>query len=299
MYYSALIGKPTEHSVSDVLFPLLASVVGLDDGYAHIKIDTEKDNLAQNLKSFSNLGFSGINVTLPYKLDIAPLMSELDESASLVGAVNTVKFANNKTIGYNTDWYGIYYPIYSKFVGSDTDNLGPQLVVIFGNGGASRAAIFAARKLKAHKTVVCYRSSIDHNEQIKDLYDRMDEYSIELVSYDDVVKYVVDADIIINTTSTGMRGNPAGAPFNLSILDSENLTGKIFMDAVFNPADTEMFRYFAQKGVKTIDGLWMMIYQAVLALGLWVDIEVNVTDTALLSIHDILLKEVSRVQTRN
>lgn len=291
MYYSALIGKPTDHSVSHVLFSELAKAAALDDPYAHIKIDVEPIMLADSLPAFSTLGFVGINVTLPYKLIIKQYLDSSDDSAIKVGAVNTIKFDNGLSKGYNTDWYGIYTPILKKLEGKT-----PHLIIVFGTGGAARAAIYAAHMLGARHVYVYYRKNDDNvSDASEELIVNQKILGIELHKYDDLGTHLGDADVIINATSAGMTGSKSALPFAKESIEGTTFENKIFLDAVFNPVETKLIKLFNEQGAYCIDGLWMMLYQAVLAMQVWLDKELTVSDEALEEIHELLSKEVSHV----
>jgi shikimate dehydrogenase len=284
MKYSALIGNPTEHSVSHIMYEELAIAAGVKQAYRHLKIDVVAKELPLALSSFKQLNFIGINVTLPYKMEVMQYLDEVDETVNALGAVNTISFGM-KTTGYNTDWIGIAIPIQNtigdKKVGT---------VVIFGTGGAARTAIYAAKQLKAKEIIVLYRSS--HAQALGDLADKSDEFGIKLLDYTHVKDAVTEANIIINATSAGMVGKDS-TPFDLTELDGVELKNKIFLDAVFNPLQTPLMRHFHSLEALTIDGLWMMIHQGVAALSIWLREDVKISNQDLLRIHDQLEDSIS------
>lgn len=276
MYYSALIGNPTDHSVSPTLFESLANHAGLKEDYRHIKINVEAKDLASTLKSLDTLHFIGVNVTLPYKLDVMELV-EPDPIAEAIGAVNTIVFGD-KVVGHNTDWTGVV-----KSIDNGQRNKRVDTALIFGSGGAAHAALYACRKMGARRIIVVCRdikkSKLQNGPRV-----RINDYS-------SIEKLVNQADLILNCTSTGMIGNEP-YPFDLNRLDKINIADKTYFDAVFNPVNTPMLGYFRQKGATTIDGLWMMIYQAVSALSLWLDQDLNFGYDTLRTIHRQLESEL-------
>lgn len=282
MYYSALIGNPTEHSVSHIMYEELANAAGVKDDYKHIKMDLNEDDLKSALAAFKTLHFSGINVTLPHKLAVMPYLDFVDPVVEQLGAVNTISLKDGAK-GYNTDWTGIYQPI--KNLAAKVD-----CVTIFGSGGAARAAIYAAKELGASKVNVLYRNEKD-NYKTNDLMERKDELSITMLPYDDLRRVVEDSDLIINATSAGMVGQDA-SPFDLRLLNELDVSAKIYLDAVFNPLETPLLQLFKKNGAKTIDGLWMMIFQGVAALAIWLDRDVKIASDQLESIHQLLAKEL-------
>lgn len=285
MKYSSLIGKPTEHSVSDIMYEELAAAAGLKDAYKHLKFDVELKDLSLALSSFRQLNFIGINITLPYKIEVMKYLDEVDETVNILGAVNTVKFGI-KTIGYNTDWIGIATPINQQIADKKISS-----VAIFGTGGAARAAIYAANQLDAKEIQVLYRAT--HADELGDLITKTKELGITLSDYSHLREVVMKADVIINATSAGMVGKDS-SPFDLVELDGIVLKNKLFLDAVFNPVLTPLLNYFNIKGAKTIDGLWMMIYQGIAAMSIWLDRTIKINDKELARIHNQLRKAVER-----
>lgn len=283
--YSALIGNPVDHSVSDILFNELVYSAGLYHNYHHKKINVGNTELKKTLELLLRKKYIGLNVTLPYKQSIVQFMDELDSTAAQIGAINTIKINNDGFVGYNTDWVGLYKPI---LLNSRKEN--PN-ICIFGTGGASRAAIYAAKKF-SNNVYVLYRNSPHISNSTLDLLNKQKELKINLFPYSNVKSIVDKSDIIINTTSTGMKGNFAKTPFNIDLLKGVNVQEKLFIDAVFNPVKTILLQFFSNNGAKVVDGLWMMIYQGILALSIWFDREVNIKDSELIEIHRLLTEVI-------
>lgn len=280
MYYSALIGKPTKHSVSPLLFERVASLSGIDRAYQHLKIDVDREELADTLRALNTLHFAGVNVTLPYKIDVMQYLI-LDASAEDVGAVNTIKLGKIN-IGYNTDWYGLYRPLREH-----CEKAPLKTALVLGSGGAAMAALYACKKLGINKINMACRD-------ITNTRQRLSLTSIEKFDYTNISQLVHDSDLIINATSAGMVDNEP-TPFDLNALAGLNLKDKIFFDAVFNPVNTPMLQFFSKNGSVTIDGLWMMIYQALSAIGIWTGHEVKLKKSNLLALHELLKKEIESV----
>ncbi len=292
MKYSALIGNPTEHSVSPLLFEWIAAQLSQPVEYKHLKVDiSQSSELESALEAFRTLHFCGLNVTLPYKLDVIPILDKLDNSISSIGAVNTVIFddKNNLSIGYNTDWYGIFCPL-SEVI---KENRGKSAIV-FGTGGAARAAIYALLELKIKDITVLHRvAESDRTRLLQDQFSH--KATIRFDTYEHIVQYIDTAGIIINATSTGMTGQDAEAPFALDSIDKhDDFSGKVFFDCVFNPVNTPLLSYFKSHGAETIDGLWMMIYQGLYAFTLWTGTDVRNTFTKdnLHELHKLLQERI-------
>lgn len=295
MKYSALIGNPTEHSVSPLLFEWIAEQLPNPVEYKHLKIDISQAlGLKSALDAFCTLNFCGLNVTLPYKLDILPILDKLDHSISSIGAVNTVVLdkENDISTGYNTDWYGIYRPL-SEIINKHQR----QKAAVFGTGGAARAAVYALLKLGIEDIVVLHRAT--ESDRTKSLKKQLSSKAmIRFDTYNHAVKHIDTSNIIINATSTGMVGQDAKAPFELDLLKGHgDFSCKIFFDCVFNPVNTPLMSYFKSNGAETIDGLWMMIYQGLYAFTLWTGSDVRdlFTKNSLDDLHSLLQKRIKHV----
>lgn len=285
MYYTALIGNPVEHSVSHILLEELVHAAGIKTPYKHIKVNVEtKQDLKKILKSFNTLGFKGINVTLPYKLDVINCVEYIDDAANAIGAINTIAFRTDGYYATNTDWYGV-----SESISRLSTLRGKNKAVVLGSGGAARAAIYAVQKLGFEQITVMYRgtSTESKDDLINDKLISMQE----LKTYDSIASTIDGADLIINATSAGMVGMDL-LPFNTSMIDSINLSDTVFFDAVFNPIRTPLLGYFADRGAQTVDGLWMMIYQALMAIEFWTIERIDIDITTLKNIHTKIAKEL-------
>lgn len=289
MYYSALIGNPTEHSVSHLLYEELLKAADIDVAYKHLKIDVEEHDLKSSLGALKKLNFCGISVTLPHKLSVIRYLDGIDSIAEDLGAVNTIKVGETLQ-GYNTDWYGIVQSIKRQAPKVEIEN-----AVIFGTGGAARAAIYAVKQLGTKEIIVLYRDEIN-DEKTTDLLTKTDNLGIKMLPYTNVRKVVDNAQLVINATSAGMIGKDP-VPFQVKELGNISLENKIFFDAVFNPLETPLIKFFNSRGAITVDGLWMMIYQGIQALNIWLNLdkEIEVKPERLKHVHKILEEELRHV----
>ena len=269
MIYTALIGYPTDHSLSPMLFGSYATACGLE--YAHLKVnvDPTKQTLPASVASLKELGFSGFNVTIPYKRDIIPLLDSCDPLAAELGAVNTVQISNGKLKGYNTDLLGVKASI-SGALGRDVTDT--DRVVIFGTGGAARAVLGAVRDATQNVTIV-FRSpksprTIDAENRFGNHVRFIDEKDPELH------EAIRGANILCNATSVGM--SPADKDCIIPSLDIDPHAepGRVCFDAVYTPLHTTFLKMAQAKGYKIADGLDMMVYQGTEAFRLWTGHEV-------------------------
>lgn len=217
-----LIGKTLKHSYSKIIHGLIG-----DYPYDLYEIEPDK------LKEFTRSGtLKGFNVTIPYKKEIMPYLDKIDQSAQIIGAVNTVVNNNGYLIGYNTDFKGMIYMIRRAGI----DVLGKK-VMILGSGGTSTTALSVVKYLGASHTLVVSRSGY--------------------VNYDNYLEFN-DADIIINTTPVGMYPNNYDCPIDLTTFN--NLKGVI--DVIYNPNMTMLTLKAKEKGVPYTNGLPMLVAQA-------------------------------------
>ena len=221
-----LIGKKLGHSFSKIIHESIA-----DYTYDLIELNEEEFH-----KFMKEKNFNAINVTIPYKQMVIPYLDELDEKASNIQAVNAIKNDNGKLIGTNTDYDGLRNMILNHF---DIEN---KIVAILGSGGTSKTA-----------NAVC--ESLNVKEIIKVARNRN-----EYVSYEDF-KNRKDVEIIINTTSVGMSPDLLSSVIDLN--DFPNCSGVI--DVIFNPLCTSLCYQAKQLNIKYINGLEMLVGQAVVA----------------------------------
>ena len=265
MKYSALLGKPLDHSISPVLFGMLTK--NIVDGYVHIKIET-KDvlTLGDFIDHLQKLGFAGINITLPYKVEAIKFVDELDDSVRKIGALNTIVYKNEKSIGYNTDGAGAINAIELKLRKIKPDDK----IVVIGAGGAARAIIYEVYKRSQNVTVL----NIDkaQAEKVSSDLSATNKKIVTLPLNDsNLIESIERADFVMNATPVGMYPDNGGeiVPKNI-YTEIGSLKNKYFFDAIFNPYETKFLSYAKESGAIVCSGLYMMIFQAVEALKLWI-----------------------------
>jgi len=237
-----LVGRNISYSFSAGYFKKKFEKLGLENHtYRNFDID-DIDELPYLIKNTKNL--AGLNVTIPYKEEVLPLLSKLSKNAKVIGAVNTIVLTKKgKLKGYNTDYFGFkksLQPLLKKR---------HKKALILGTGGAAKAVAFALRKLKIEYDFV----SRSGNEE----YYGYTDLNSKIFS-----KYL----IIINTTPTGTFPNVEECP----ALDYMLFTKKhIAYDLVYNPEETRFLREAKARGAKTINGYKMLVYQAERAWKIW------------------------------
>ena len=230
-----LIGEHLPHSFSKEIHAKIAD-------YVYELHEIEKEKLDDFMKKKE---FTAINVTIPYKKDVIPYLSEIDENAKKIGAVNTIVNRNGKLYGYNTDFFGMKALI--EKLGFDFYG---RKVVILGTGGTSNTAVAVAEFLGAKQVIVVGRTAKNG-----------------VITYADLYRHHTDAEFIINTTPCGMFPYPdgnekiAGTPIRIDAFP--NLKGVV--DAVYNPLRPNLIMDAKEKNIPAEGGLYMLVAQAVAA----------------------------------
>lgn len=256
-----VIGCPLGHSLSVYIHK--AGFESLNLNYTYEILETPPETLVDRIKYLKYNDYAGFNVTIPLKLPITMFLDEIDSSADLIGAVNTVVINPDRTMkGYNTDVLGFRNAI------PDNIPLQGKTVGILGTGGAARAAITAF--------------ALEHVKQIK-IYTRNIPNSIELLNYIrskfpevefnafqiERIRDLSDIDILVNTTPIGMQGRAA----DLTPVEENELKtlppNAIVYDVIYNPKKTILLKLAQKNGYKTINGVDMFIHQAVAAEKIW------------------------------
>ena len=250
-----LIGSPVEKSLSPDIHNLSFSNNDIDSVY--LAFDVKSDCLEDAINGMKSIGVKGFNVTIPHKVDIIKYLDGLDEEAEMLGAVNTVKYKDEKLIGYNTDGRGFI----ELLKANDVSIKGSSAVVI-GAGGASRAICMLLAKEGLKKLNIINRTiekAIKVKEEIENIFD----VEIEVGILDDYS----NCDILINTTSVGMYPNIDKIPFDLNLIPIKT----VVVDIIYKPLQTKLLLEAKKSGHKTIEGIGMLINQAIFSEEIWFD----------------------------
>ena len=217
-----LLGRKLGHSYSPQIHGLLGS-------YDYKLFEKEPEEVGDFLK---NGDFTGLNVTIPYKKDVIPYLSQLSPVAKRLGAVNTiVRRQDGSLIGHNTDYFGFRYLVERSGL-----TVSGKKVLVLGSGGASNTAVAVLRELGAQ--VVIISRSGENNYHNLHLHH--------------------DASVIVNTTPVGMYPNTGISPIDLNLFPQ--LEG--VLDAIYNPARTQILLDAEKQGLVAMNGLWMLVAQA-------------------------------------
>jgi shikimate dehydrogenase len=250
-----LLGSNIMGSLSPALFADAFAAAGIDGFYHLMDADLlPHPRLAGMLDAAIMAGFSGLNVTFPFKQEIIPLLDAIDRDAREVGAVNTVVIdAKGRTTGFNFDRGGWRNAFVEKFGAARGQG---ATVVLVGAGGAGRAVSCALLDLGVSHLIIDDQDARRAETLVAELsaLSRATRVSVS----QDIERDIASADGVVNATQTGMRGFP-GNPVPPSMLKSEHWAA----DVIYTPIDTEFIKAAAAKGCRTMSGDGMCVHQAV------------------------------------
>ena len=244
---AGVVGWPVGHSLSPRLHGYWLEHYGIDGAYLPLPVRPEAFDSA--VRALADLGFRGVNVTLPHKEVAAVLCDEVSEGARLIGAVNTIVIEGGRFLGSNSDGFGFLENLRAGAPGWQPA-AAPALVL--GAGGAARAVVAALRDAGVPEVRLVNRTA----ERAAAL---ADEIGGALVAHDWAARadLLSDVGLLVNTTSLGMRGQPE-LEMDLARLPS----GALVTDLVYVPLMTALLRAAAARGNPVVDGLGMLLHQA-------------------------------------
>ena len=261
---AAVLGHPINHSKSPKLHNYWLSLFNID-GY-YIPLDIDPRYFENSIRALSGLGFVGANVTIPYKEKVLKIADKISDRAAIIGAANTLTFLQDGRIyADNTDGYGFLQNIKCKY---NDWTAGEGTSVVFGAGGASRAILGALIEDGANEVILANRTRSRADQLRSDFGAK-----IKVVDWMKVQNYLSDASTVINATSLGMDGK-ADLPIPLQGLNKNTLV----TDIVYTPLNTPLLENAAKRGCRTVDGLGMLIHQAIPGFERWFGMKPDVSE---------------------
>jgi len=258
---ACVMGWPAKQSRSPKLHGYWIRRYGIDGDYRVAEIPPEE--YPTFLKNLANNGYVGGNVTMPHK-DAALTLSEPDERARAVGAANTLWLENGRLRSTNTDVEGFIGALDANAPGWDRNT---DSAVVLGAGGASRAVVFGLLD-RGVKTVHVVNRTAEKAEAVRQRFgDR-----VHPARWEDLPRLLQGAKLLVNATSLGMKGQP-----ELNIDLSPLAKDAVVADIVYVPLKTKLLEAAERRGLKTSDGLDMLLYQAVRGFTLWFGVKPEVT----------------------
>lgn len=255
----ALLGEPLGHSLSPILHKAIYRQLEIDDAsYRTVELPAER--LKSFFSGFRVGGFDGVNVTVPHKAAVIPLLNEVDSKAKLINAVNCINRVDNTLTGYNTDLLGFAYSLRQNSISTE----GSEFAIV-GAGGSAQAVGVALAEGEAKRINILNRTP-EHAEQLKSTIASIsDQVKVEIIDEDALNKRAKHLDCVINTTSLGMAPNVKEAPIGVDCLGPNTVA----FDLIYNPLKTQFLAAAEAKGASTINGLQMLVAQAVYSVEIW------------------------------
>lgn len=252
---AGVIGSPISHSKSPQLHRHWLSTYGLC-GY-YIPIDVAYEDLENVLRMMPKMGFVGANVTIPYKEKVLELADQITDRATLIGAANTLIFRKDgRVIADNTDGFGFLENIRQNVPDWDP-TVGPAAVL--GAGGAARAVVAALSEVGVSEIILSNRTRVRADRLKQDFGKR-----VRVVDWVQAGNILEDAALVVNTTSLGMVGKP-----ELRVPLDGLQKGAVVTDLVYAPLKTQLLLRAEEAGCRVVDGLGMLLHQAVPGFERW------------------------------
>ena len=258
---ACVIGWPAGHSRSPLIHNYWIRQHGLAAEYRREAVPPE--TFAAFIASWAERGYVGANVTLPHK-EAALKLSQPDDRAEAVGAANTLWLESGALRSTNTDVEGFIENLDAAVPGWDS---GLASARVLGAGGAARAVVFALLHRGAERVYVANRTF----EKAQAFRDRFGD-SVKPIRWEEVNGLLAGVQLLANTTSLGMAGQPA-----LEINVSDLPPSAVVTDIVYVPLETPLLAAAKKQGMRTADGLGMLLHQAVRGFSLWFGVKPEVT----------------------
>lgn len=249
-----LLGEKLGHSLSPFIHSCVFEKLKLEGNY-HL-FEVERRQLENAFKGLKALGLKGVNITIPYKKVSMEYMDEISKEAKEIGAINTVAINKEQLIGYNTDYDG-----FGKMLKYFDVEIKDKRALILGTGGVSKAVL---KYLEDHKIGDIILVSRDKAKGKKEYPQR------KVVSYEDL-KNVKERELLINCTPIGMHPKIENSPVDKEIISRCQWA----IDLIYNPEETLFLKYAKEVGVSKMNGLYMLVGQAVKAQEIWNEIEIS------------------------
>lgn len=262
---ACLVGHPVAHSRSPLIHDHWLRTLGLPGSYS--LMDIPPDALPVFFDGMRAGAFRGCNVTVPHKEAVFALVDEVDATARAVGAVNTVWMAGSRLVGGNTDVGGFLASLDEQAPGWSE---GPARAVVLGAGGAARAVCHGL--LSRGLSVAIVNRTRPRGEALVTALGGAVGAAIRTEPEDTLAELLAGANLLVNTTSLGMAGKP-GLTIDLGPLPKT----AIVCDIVYVPLVTPLLAAASAKGCRTVDGLGMLLHQAVEGFEHWFGVRPTVT----------------------
>lgn len=266
----AVFGQPVAGNPTQYMMEKAFVQVGLD--WRYLTLEVAPGNLGDAIRGMRAMGFRGCNLTIPHKVEVIQYLDRTSEAATLMGAVNCVNRVGDELVGENTDGKG--------FVQSLKELCDPagKNIIILGAGGAARAIAVEVALAGAASMTIVNRDEA-RGQELATLINDQVKIPTQFVHWEGDYQVPSEAEVIINATSIGLGDGGARVPLAVDTLEAD----MIVADVIFNPPETRLLRDAKERGCQTLDGLGMLVNQAVIGFHIWTgkDADPNVMREAL------------------
>lgn len=239
-----LVGEKLSHSQSPQIHEEIMKQRGIDGTYELLEFS--KDTFARDFTALKDSSYRGVNITIPYKESVIPLLDDISKQAKYIGAVNTVLFQDGRAKGFNTDYNG-----FVSLLDHNQITVKGKGAVILGSGGVAKAVVKALLDLGIYDLTIVSRG-------------KQNFHGNYTVSYEFFKEERVKSDLLINCTPVGMYPN-----VDISPIPKEFINAGAVIDLIYNPSKTLLLKYAEELGLKTVNGSYMLKEQAVKAYDIW------------------------------
>lgn len=252
----AVFGQPVAGNPTQYMMEKAFAQVGLD--WRYLTLEVAPEVLGEAIAGMRAMGFRGCNLTIPHKIEVIKFLDRTSEAATLMGAVNCVNRVGNELVGDNTDGKGFVQSLRSL-----TDPAGRN-VVILGAGGAARAIAVEVGLAGAAQITVVNRA-VERGQELVNLLNDKVHVASRYVKWEGAFEVPPESEVVINATSIGLGDAEARVPLAVNTLEPD----MVVADVIFNPPETRLIRDARQRGCQTLDGLGMLVNQAVIGFKIW------------------------------
>ncbi len=279
---AAVLGSPISHSLSPIIHNEWARREGISGIYSAIDSGKSRDEFIATIENLKKQGFGGVNVTLPHKENALSIADDASDSAKLAGAANMLSFKDGKIFADNSDIIGFKQALLKKLpIGIKSKKYISALIL--GAGGATRGVIIALMQVGVNNITIANRTKKKADDLASYFEKTSTKLELETTSFDTIAwenRQSIEADILVNTTSLGMTDM---APLEMTF--NQNGSFQLVADIVYTPLITPLLQQAIDMGLPIIDGLDMLLFQAVPGYELWLGKNAQVDD----ALKDLLI----------
>jgi shikimate dehydrogenase len=259
-----ILGFPVGHSRSPAMHNSAFAALGLDAMYVPFAVPPER--LVSAIASIRPLNLRGLNVTLPHKSAVIPLLDRVEPDALAIGAVNTLFFEGDQLVGTNTDAPGLTRSLVEAGL-----RLQGARVTVIGAGGAARASIVGLARAGAASICITARRNHEAEMLASELSSAVSPVALRVEAWERAAqrKSLSETDLLIQATSATLNDGPAAAALAEALPLEALPDGSTVVDLVYKPRQTIVLKLAKGLGKNTVDGLGMLLHQGAIAFEKW------------------------------